>query len=76
LVNDRQKLRSLVVGWGFIPCFEKGGWRCIRFGHVRKWLSNPAVKRGEVWVSGVVFEGYRHQLRLIANASRSPINGS
>jgi hypothetical protein len=52
LANDRQQLRSLVVGWGLIPCFEKGGWRCMRFGHVRKWLSNSVVKRREVGFLG------------------------
>jgi hypothetical protein len=46
LVNDRQQSRSLVVGWGFIPCFEKGWlemhkiWTCekvvVEFGGEEK----------------------------------------
>jgi hypothetical protein len=29
---------------GLSRALKKGGWRCVRFGHVRKWLSNSAVK--------------------------------
>jgi hypothetical protein len=53
VVGQRQAAVAFVgreLGFTVSHALKKGGWRCMRFGQVRKWLSNS--KRREVWVLG------------------------